>query len=134
MSTRRRRSDGEGSITPYQSATGPRWRISWREHKDPDRPELGRRQRTRRGFETERAARQELRDMLSKAERGQRTTVSADTFEPYALKWLKSKRVSESTWDSYHRLLTLHAIPRIGGLHIAKPRSTARLPDRWIEV
>lgn len=118
----RRRTKGEGGIDDYATAGGTRWRASWREPIDFERPELGKRQRSSGGHLTKELARAALREALGRVDAGTPTAVTKDSFGAYAMTWLATRRVEEATFNTYHRLLTLHAIPSIGATKISAIR------------
>jgi integrase len=115
MTTHRRRA-GEGSIRPYSTRDGTRHEIVWRV---PD-PATGKtRQRSERGFTTERAASTALRQRLAKVDTGTYVEPSKQRLADYLTTWLDGLRLEPSTVASYGRNVRLHIVPALGGTSLA---------------
>ena len=104
-----------GTIEPYASAKGKRYRVRYRR---PDH-----RQTTKRGFVTKREAEQYLATVEVAKLRGEWVdpTRSRVTVGELAEEWLAGRvRVKESTRDGYRRSLDTYVLPRWGGRRLAE--------------
>lgn len=124
-----RRQAGEGGVSAYQTKTGTRYRIHWREPVDPEQPKATRRQRTKNGFQDKRSAAAELRTILAALDTGRYVSPTDLTLGSYAGTWLATKRLAPSTEAMYRRYLRLHVLPHIGHLALkdARPSTLAGL-------
>lgn len=111
-----RRQAGEGGIFAYQTKSGTRYRIHWREPADPDQPNGPRRQRTRNGFNDKKSAAGEPRTILASQDTGRYVQATDVTVREYADTWLVTKRLAPSTAAMHRRYLRLHVVPHLGRL------------------
>lgn len=107
-----RRSNREGTISPYPNAQGAtRFRIAyWIERPDG---EIVR--RFRRGFPTERAARDALQEVQVDLRRGDHVDESRETLNLYAEKYFDALRVRPSTLAGYRKHFRVHVQPSLIG-------------------
>lgn len=85
----------------------------------PRRGDGGRRQAKRRGFRTKAEAQAALDELRVTGRRGTYIAPTRQTFGEFVTKdWLPAIRttIEPSTHESYTRYLTLHVVPRIGGI------------------
>lgn len=116
-----------GSITPYSTKAGQRWRWQLRAPIDPERPELGTKLAGRGGYRT--AA--DADDALQEARRKLRahgklaTRKGAITVAEYATEWLESLTLEASTVEGYRKIVRNHVTPQLGTVRLDKLTSTA---------
>lgn len=120
MSARRQR--GEGGISEYSTASGPRYRIDWSVPVDPDDPDEGLRRRTRGGFTTKKLAAAALRAELTAIAEGRSTKVEDLTLGQYAEEWLEGIQIADTTRSGYAKTLRLHVLPYIGKKRVSDLR------------
>lgn len=122
MSGRRR---GVGSITPYQTKAGQRWRWQLRAPIDPEHPEHGTKLTGRGGYRTATAADdalQEARRLLRAHARLSRN--GPPTIEAYAAEWLDSLTLEASTIAGYRKIVRNHVTPQLGAIRIDRLTAT----------
>jgi integrase len=120
---------GGGGIYPYRTASGPRWRFVARRSDGT--------QTTKRGFLSERAARDARRRLVEQIERGE-VRHTRETFEHYWTRWIERRRpyLEPNTWRAYdvdgrHRLLPVLGPLPLGRIGIEDVRGlVADLADR----
>jgi integrase len=108
----RRRGNNEGTI--YQDKDGVWWA-----QLPPD--EQGR--RPKRRAQTQREAREKLRELERERAQGVKLSEKQPTVEQFATTWLEEvvrRSVKASTHDSYRFIITKYVNPRIGSLRIDK--------------
>lgn len=118
MTRRKRRTAGEGGISPYQINAGERYLIKY---QVPPADGIGKpRPVLRRGFTTRKAAAAELRRVLGDIEQGAYVEPTKLTFGPYLeTEYLPSLRLKPSTEASYRKNIRLHVIPHIGAVPLS---------------
>ncbi|MGO9959990.1 MAG: hypothetical protein ACLP50_29110 [Solirubrobacteraceae bacterium] len=102
------RSDG---IYPYETAAGTRWRFVYRRSDGT--------QTTKRGFSSERAARDARRRLVEQVERGEVRHTKA-TFGDYWERWLAHRRpyLEPGTWSGYEIHGRKRLVPAFGSLSL----------------
>ena len=129
----KRRAPGEGGISEYVTARGPRWLVTYYV-TDPVTGErrrvLRRTDHERRGFTTKKAAQTYLRTELAKADRGQWVDPSRQPLGDYLAVWLVGQRLRPSTVASYRKNVRLHIVPRLGTTPLS--RLTATQINAWL--
>lgn len=105
-----------GSVDKYQTADGTRWRIRWELPPDPDTEE--RRQTSRGGFTTKRAAEEALTEQLGQVDSGVYVPPSRATLAEYLRQWLDGLRKKPTTIANYRGSIERYIIPAIGGLKL----------------
>jgi integrase len=115
---------GAGYVRSYETKGGTRWCYQIRVSVDLDRPELGTRQISRGGFETEKDASRARDKAIQDVERGLRVGAAIPTLEIYAENWLAGLDLASSTVKGYRRQLRRHVLPRIGKLPMDKVVAT----------
>jgi len=111
----RRRSPHEGGAYPYKTRAGERW--YWK--AVITQPDGTTRQKAKRGFETKKAALDDLREALAASARGGYAEPSRQPSGAYLAGWLESLRLAPSTVASYRKNVRLHIAPRIGAVPLA---------------
>jgi len=111
-----RRANHDGSISSYRTSEGTRYRIAYY-YKRPD----GERTRHfRRGFATEREARNALRTILVDLARGDHIEPTDETFNSYFLRYVDTLRVRPTTIAGYRKNHRVHiADTRVGRMPLA---------------
>lgn len=130
MSNRPRRGYRDGRIEEYATKQGPRFRIVWREPKDFEHPDLGKRRMSKGGFRTRRDAQSQLRKELSRVEDGQPAPGGgAITVRTFLTEFLAAHRVYSSTAETYAKIARLYIYPHIGDrkLTTIRPETLAGL-------
>lgn len=104
-----KRANGDGTIAPYYTRVGGelRYRIQWREPRDPKDPSRGKRLVGKGGFLTEEEARKELRRHQVAVDDGKVTKTRQDrlTFDAYARRWLAGHAVDDNTRGYIKRVI-----------------------------
>ena len=110
------RSGSKAGIYSYRTADGPRWRFVYRRSDGT--------QTTKRGFTSERAARDARRRLLEQVERGE-VRHTKETFGDYWARWLARRKpyLEPGTWSGYEingrkRLLPAFAARSLGELSV----------------
>lgn len=80
---RRKRQNGEGGISAYQTKAGTRYRIAFGEPRDLEHRDSATVQRSKEGFVTREEATQALRHALNDIEAGQRIRTNDVTVAEY---------------------------------------------------
>ena len=131
LSERRReaRHGQSGSIYRYETASGAKWRYVVRQ---PDGS-----QTSKRGFSTEKAARDARRRLIEKQERGE-IRQTKETFGAFWDRWLSRRRayLEPGTWQAYERDGRLRLLPALGpvGLGRLDGEHVRGLMDEWVEA
>jgi Phage integrase, N-terminal SAM-like domain len=102
------RSDG---IYPYDTAGGIRWRFVYRRSDGT--------QTTKRGFSSQRAARDARRRLVEQVERGE-VRHTKETFGDYWARWLTHRRpyLEPGTWSGYEIHGRKRLVPAVGSLSL----------------
>jgi integrase len=105
----------QGSVHAYVTRRGEnRWRVVFETLPDPLTGV--RRQTTKRGFATKKAATSYLRDALTQVEAGTFAGRSRLTLAEYLTGWLDSITKKPTTMADYRQSARVYIIPRIGGV------------------
>jgi integrase len=105
--TKKRGSPGAGSVFGYKTAGGIRY--GWQ--ATLTQPDGTRKRATKGGFETKKAAQEDLRDNLVAAKKGELVQPSKRLFGEYAREVIDGMRVGPSTRASYLKNWRLHLAP-----------------------
>lgn len=107
-----RRSNQDGTISPYETPGGETmYRIAyWVQRPDGDSV-----RRFRRGFPTEREARDALTEVQVDIRRGDHVEETRETFNRYAEKYFDSLRVRPTTLAGYRKHFRVHVLPSAVG-------------------
>ncbi len=105
-----RRGDG---VYAYRTASGPRWRYIVRRSDGT--------QTTKRGFLSEKAARDARRRVVEQIERGE-VRHTKETFEQYWSRWIERRRpyLEANTWRAYDVDGRLRLIPALGPVPLGR--------------
>jgi hypothetical protein len=121
----RRRSPGEGGAYSYKirSGAGPSTRWYWKAVvKEPDGTE---RAKVKRGFETKKAALDDMHEALRASRRQGYAEPSKRPVGAYLTEWLAGQtQLRPSTAASYRKNIRLHLDPHIGDVPLASLTST----------
>ena len=113
--TTKRRSPHEGGAYSYKTKDGDRW--YWK--ATVTSPDGTAKPKVKRGFETKRAALDDLREALSASARGGYAEPSKQTLDGYLSVWLDGLRLAPSTVASYRKNVRLHIAPNVGTVPLA---------------
>lgn len=114
----RSRRIGDGSIYSYETNEGARyrWQASVTVNSNEGSSETKR--ISKGGFATPKAANSSMQDALLNARNGKAALPSSDLLGEYALSWLESKKIANSTRAGYEKILRVHILPRLGRLKL----------------
>lgn len=116
----RRRIDGQGSVSPYETRSGTRYRAQWWEVTpggDPIR-------HGKAGFTTKKAAAMHAAQAMSLVRQGHSLNTNV-TVREYMNKYLAEARNEASTLAGYRRYARLHVYPYIGNVRLSDLRPSA---------
>ena len=117
MTKPRRRRAGEGCVYPYQTKAGTRHLIKYQGWRDDGTFGTV----VKRGFQTRKAASDELGDRLSAIRKGAQAAASTNkTVRQLAKVYLDGLRLAPSTRASYDQNLRLHILPEIGDVKLTQ--------------
>lgn len=120
MTKPRRRQAGEGSISQYDTKTGPRFLAKYSYTADDGT----RKQALKRGFPTRKAAADFLRERVSQVQRGEHVAPNRVTVAEHFEQWLDGLRKEPSTIASYRKNVRLHVVPHLGALRLEQLTGT----------
>jgi integrase len=128
--TERRRADpGDGGVYPYDTRAGTRWRYVMRRSDGS--------MTSKRGFPSERAARDARRRLAERQDRGEIRHTN-ETFGAYWARWLGRRRayLEAGTWGAYERDGRLRLLPALGELPLGRLRleQVRGAMEEWIEA
>jgi integrase len=115
MSTSRRRTAGEGSISPYVEKSGV---TTWTIRYWAPLPDGTINRFRRRGFATKRDAAAALVDVRSEVKRGTHVVGKRGTVAEYFTEWVGGLRLRPSTLASYRKNIRVHVVPHIGQVRL----------------
>lgn len=117
---------GVGSITPYSTKAGQRWRWQLRVPTDPEHPDLGSRLAGKGGYRTATEADDALQEARRKLRaHGRIGRRGAPTVAEYAEEWLASLALEASTIEGYRKIVRNHVAPQLGSVRLDKLTATA---------
>jgi integrase len=125
---RRRMITRSAGVYPYETAGGTRWRyVICRADGSMT---------SKRGFSTEKAARDSRRRLVERQERGE-IRQTRETFGAYWERWLAGRRayLEPGTWHAYERDGRLRLLPVLGEIQLGRLglEQVREAMDRWIE-
>jgi integrase len=125
---RRRTITRARGVYPYETAGGTRWRYVIRRSDGS--------MTSRRGFSSQRAARDARRRLVERQERGE-IRHTPETFAAYWKRWLAGRRayLEPGTWQAYERDGRLRLLPLLGGVQLGRLGllQVREAMDQWIE-
>lgn len=124
MTAKRSRRRGHGSLLPYATKSGTRWKFQIYVPVDPEHPELGVRRHTRGGFATDEEADTAMQAALTKRRNAEKFNTTSPTLEAYSTDWLKGLRLAASTIQGYEKIVRNHLVPKLGELRVDKLTAT----------
>jgi integrase len=122
-----------GVKQPNGSYKGGKWTAYW---EDETSAEGRRRQGSKGGFATKRAAQEHLSNVLGAKRTGDYVPLAKTTFGRYlAQSWLpmQQQRLRASTMDDYRRRLEKHVLPEVGGIGL-QDLDAARLDRLYADL
>ena len=118
-----------GGIYPYETASGTRWRYVVRRSDGS--------QTSKRGFPSEKAARDARRRLVEKQERGE-VRHTKETFGAFWERWLSRRKpyLEPGTWRAYERDGRLRLMPALGSTELGRldVEHVRGLMDEWVEA
>ncbi len=110
---RRDRHGHSGGVYPYITADATRWRFVYRRSDGT--------QTTKRGFLSEKAARDARRRLVEKIERGE-VRHTKESFETFWTRWLARRKpyVELGTWESYEVQGRKRLVPALGAISLGR--------------
>lgn len=120
MTDKRSRRRGSGSLLPYKTANGEKWKFQIYVPIDPEQPELGQKRLTRGGFATMEDADEALGEALKKRKNDEKLHGAVPTLEQYGKDWLDSLTLQRSTMLGYRRQFNNYIVPHLGSRPLNK--------------
>lgn len=117
---KRSRRRGKGSLQPYKTKAGERWRYQIWIPIDPEQPGLGEKKFSRGGFETADAADDALQEAIRKRKNDEKFHGAVPTLNEYGEDWLDSLTLADSTLLGYRRQFNNYIVPHLGGRPLDK--------------
>jgi len=118
-----------GGVYPYTTAAGTMWRFVARRTDGM--------QTSKRGFASEKAARDARRRLIERQERGE-VRDTKETFAAYWERWLARRKpyLQTGTWQAYERDGRLRLLPSLGPLRLGAidVDQLRGLMDEWVET
>jgi integrase len=118
-----------GGVYPYPTAMGERWRYVVRRSDGS--------MTSKRGFSSEKAARDGRRRLVEQLERGE-LRHTRETFAAYWPRWLAGRRayLEPGTWQAYERDGRLRLVPALGDVELGRLalEHVREAMDQWIEA
>lgn len=105
---------GDGSIYSYTTKEGPKYRWQAFVKVNPNEETSETKRLSKGGFLTAKAANTSMQEALLNARNGKAALPSSELLANYAKEWLKGKRVANSTWVGYEKILRVHIFPNMG--------------------
>lgn len=114
--SKRTRRQGDGSIYKYTTGEGTRYRWQAFVSVNPNEAESEIKRVSKGGFKSPKEANTSMQAALTNVQNGKTALPSADLFGEYALAWLSTKKIQNTTRAGYEKILRVHLIPPIGSL------------------
>lgn len=112
------RRQGDGSIYKYTTGEGTRYRWQAFVAVNPNESDTEVKRVSKGGFKTPKEANTSMQAALSNVRNGKVALPSADLFGDYALIWLQTKKIANSTRAGYEKILRVHLLPRLGNMKL----------------
>jgi integrase len=126
--SQRARHGQSGGVYPYATTAGTRWRYVIRRSDGS--------QTSKRGFSSEKAARDERRRLIEKQERGE-VRHTKETFGSFWQRWLARRRpyLESGTWHAYERDGRLRLLPTLSSVSLSHlgVEHVRQLMDHWVQ-
>jgi integrase len=114
------RSKSNGTVTPYATKKGQRYRWQAFVPLNPFNPNGGSKRGGKAGFLTYKEADADMQDALANV-RQNRLAIPGDTlFADFAYKWLDSQRLANATLKGYEKIIRVHLVPHLGTMKLAE--------------
>ncbi len=117
-SSPRARRIGDGSIYAYDTKVGVRYRWQASVKVNPNEGSSECKRVSKGGFLTAKAANTSMQEALLNTRNGKAALPSSDLLGDYALSWLESKKIANSTRAGYAKILRVHVLPRMGRMKL----------------
>lgn len=112
------RRQGDGSIYKYTTGEGIRFRWQAFVTANPNESHTEVKRVSKGGFKTAKEANASMQAALSNVRSGKAAIPSAELFGDYAMIWLDTKKIANSTRVGYEKILRVHLLPRLGHLKL----------------
>lgn len=112
------RRQGDGSIYKYETSEGIRFRWQAFVPVNPHEGTSETKRVSKGGFTNAKEANASMQAALKNVGEGKAAIPSADLFGDYAMIWLDTKKIANSTRVGYEKILRVHLLPRIGKLKL----------------
>jgi integrase len=112
------RRQGDGSIYKYITGEGTRYRWQAFVAVNPNESDTEVKRVSKGGFKTPKEANTSMQVALSNVRNGKVALPSADLFGDYALIWLQTKKIANSTRAGYEKILRVHLLPHLGNMKL----------------
>lgn len=119
MARSRSRRYRDGSVYSYKNGGVTRYRWQANILVSPELGSEGFARRSKGGFATAREANESLQEALMMSRKGKASLPSMETFGAFALDWLESKDIENSTYLGYEKIIRVHLLPSLGNLKLA---------------
>jgi integrase len=115
---------GDGSIYTYDTNEGTRYRWQAFVNVNPNQENTEVKRVSKGGFPTAKAANASMQEALLNTRNGKAALPSSELLSTYAMAWLEGKKVANSTWVGYEKILRVHILPRLGNMKLKEIYAT----------
>lgn len=115
---KRNRRQGDGSIYKYNTGEGTRYRWQAFVAVNPNEADSEIKRVSKGGFKTPKEANTSMQAALTNVQNGKTALPSSDLFRDYAMIWLDTKKIQNTTRAGYEKILRVHLIPRLGHMKL----------------
>ena len=119
MARKETRSYAEGSVYPYKTKSGLRYRWQASFRVDPHDPESSLERLSKSGYLTLKDADGAMRKALRDAEEGYKPQLKKHFFGDYAQLWLAKQQLANSTIKGYEKIVRVHLLPAFGKMPLS---------------
>lgn len=124
MAKKKSRSDKDGSVYPYETNSGIRYRWQATVKTVNHLGVIVKARLSKGGFLTAKEADYAMQEVLRDSRMGKPVSTANPTFQDYASQWLDSLTLANSTLQGYEKILRVHLYPHIGNLKLTEIGST----------
>lgn len=113
-----RKTYGEGTVYDYTTKSGLRYRWQAVVKVNPTEGSTETKRVSKGGYLSAKAAHMSMQEALLNTRNGKAALPSSDLFGTYAMSWLASKKLANSTRVGYEKILRVHVLPRLGEMKL----------------
>lgn len=113
-----RKTYGDGTVYRYTTKSGIHYRWQAVVQANPSEGSTETKRVSKGGYLTAKAAHIAMQEALINTRNGKAALPSSDLFGTYALTWLASKKIANSTRVGYEKILRVHVLPRLGEMKL----------------